>query len=910
MPFRRLLGTIGVDYKANNTQFVKASKENVTRLNQQQKALNRYRRQLRRMSNQVKSTVRQLTSFRSVVGVLAGGGGLNLLLRNQAQFGATLVETGRQIGVNVESLQLLRRVAEADGIAISELDNSLRQLSRRLGDSAAGNQEYAEVFERLNIAITDNAGRTRDILDVFTDASAAISGLSDQADRAAAAYDLFGRQGIRLLPILQQGPEALARQIEHFRRFGILTQQQAEDLKELEQTYTDLSNVIRINLARAVANSSLTFQELNKNIARVIPDIVEPVIQAISFLARNFESVVFVLNRLITALIAGRVIRGIEQLVKAFQAYRAVLLSTAAASTALSISLQALFRTLGRLTLVTAAGFTLFEGIKYLLDQGSPEQVFRDLEERLEARAATLQRLGEEIQRLGDRDYLGLASASEQQRLQALSQDFEEVFAKTRQVGLELAQLGKPIEELPPIIQDAVAELQSGVDVVDELTESTNEAAEAQVNLAEAAALAALKLEDSLARVTEGLQNQLRSAIDARDLQLATTDQERISIQFRPILRQYEQVRLNLDKQLREIDTKISTATDQAAVAKLETDRQAIIDQLALYDELLPAEQIKAMLLLQQKEQVLAETKALKEAGETATRQTQDLLRGFSLDSINRSAEERIELLRRETEEIGLQGSALAVLEERRQGEREVLIEREKVANQLVRAQENLRRAVEQGNTAQIAALQEQVKIATLLLQVADQQIPLALKKVEESAIQAGRIVEEQIRLERLADIARSVGEAFGDFSGSIIKDFNDIGEAARRLGQTIIDNLIRNLIASPISNAITTLLGGALIPGLATGGLGRGLTIVGERGPELVDFRNPGRVYSNEDLQASISGAGSQNFYFAPVIQTSDSTAVQVALAEAFPIFQQQIMQDIEINAGRPSRLRTAVRR
>ena len=38
-----------------------------------------------------------------------------------------------------------------------------------------------------------------------------------------------------------------------------------------------------------------------------------------------------------------------------------------------------------------------------------------------------------------------------------------------------------------------------------------------------------------------------------------------------------------------------------------------------------------------------------------------------------------------------------------------------------------------------------------------------------------------------------------------------------------------------------------ALIPGLASGGIGNGITLVGEKGPEVVDFINPGRVYSNQ---------------------------------------------------------------
>lgn len=47
---------------------------------------------------------------------------------------------------------------------------------------------------------------------------------------------------------------------------------------------------------------------------------------------------------------------------------------------------------------------------------------------------------------------------------------------------------------------------------------------------------------------------------------------------------------------------------------------------------------------------------------------------------------------------------------------------------------------------------------------------------------------------------------------------------------------------ASAASGSIASLI----VPGHAGGGLARGISVVGEYGPELVDFKNPGRVYSN----------------------------------------------------------------
>lgn len=165
-------------------------------------------------------------------------------------------------------------------------------------------------------------------------------------------------------------------------------------------------------------------------------------------------------------------------------------------------------------------------------------------------------------------------------------------------------------------------------------------------------------------------------------------------------------------------------------------------------------------------------------------------------------------------------------------------------------------------------------------------------------------------RVKNLQRLAGDVGQAFGDFAGQVITNFKNIGEAARELGRTIVDALIKRLISTPIANAITgglTSLFG--IPGLQTGGLGRGLTLVGEAGPELVDFRKPGRVYSNDELTRAIDKTSGNVFNFAPVINSSDSAAVNRALAEAYPLFENRVLSTIQLNARRPSGLRNSLR-
>lgn len=103
------------------------------------------------------------------------------------------------------------------------------------------------------------------------------------------------------------------------------------------------------------------------------------------------------------------------------------------------------------------------------------------------------------------------------------------------------------------------------------------------------------------------------------------------------------------------------------------------------------------------------------------------------------------------------------------------------------------------------------------------------------------------------------------------------------------------------------SLFGGPPTPQFQSGGLARGgFAIVGEAGPEIVDFATPGRVYSTDQLRDALAGAGSGgNVIFAPTINGGDREGVERALAEAFPVFRDAIATDVAQQLGRRSALR-----
>lgn len=65
------------------------------------------------------------------------------------------------------------------------------------------------------------------------------------------------------------------------------------------------------------------------------------------------------------------------------------------------------------------------------------------------------------------------------------------------------------------------------------------------------------------------------------------------------------------------------------------------------------------------------------------------------------------------------------------------------------------------------------------------------------------------------------------------------------------------------------------LLPGLASGGIGRGLTVVGERGPEIVNFDSPGMVFNNSQSQGMMSS------FVAPLVNEVQQLRKQVQLLQ-----------------------------
>ena len=169
------------------------------------------------------------------------------------------------------------------------------------------------------------------------------------------------------------------------------------------------------------------------------------------------------------------------------------------------------------------------------------------------------------------------------------------------------------------------------------------------------------------------------------------------------------------------------------------------------------------------------------------------------------------------------------------------------------------------------------------------------------------------------------LSSAFGNMIEGFLSGTRNAISVIRQLIGQILNLAVQSLLLRPFFETLFSAFP-ALVPlfsggsGFAqpvtiTGGIGTGpvrpfrhggfhrggWALVGEDGPELVNFRSPAQIYSNEDSESLLGG---MTVNFAPVINSTDESGVRRALADILPAFENRLENRLIREAGRPSRL------
>ena len=164
--------------------------------------MKRSSRHVKTFSSTAAHAAKRLAMFGSALTAIGGGAMVYMVKRNLEAIDSTAKLSDR-LGMATEDLKRFSHAASIMGASQETLEKSLEIFVRRLGEVRAGSGEAIRGLKMLGLNANDLV-KARPA-EAFKATADQISKLANQSDKAAAAYFLFGRQGIKLLNILNQG---------------------------------------------------------------------------------------------------------------------------------------------------------------------------------------------------------------------------------------------------------------------------------------------------------------------------------------------------------------------------------------------------------------------------------------------------------------------------------------------------------------------------------------------------------------------------------------------------------------------------------------------------------------------------------------------------------------------------------
>ena len=144
-------------------------------------------------------------------------------------------------GLSTQRLQEFEYAAGQLNIPMDRLSDSLKDVTNKAYEAANGNDDLAEQFRGLGVALEDSHGQLRNSYDIFLDLIDALGRVENQTERDATAMKLINEGARELNPLIDAGSGALKKYSEEARNMGaVLSNEQVEAIVKVKEAQLEL----------------------------------------------------------------------------------------------------------------------------------------------------------------------------------------------------------------------------------------------------------------------------------------------------------------------------------------------------------------------------------------------------------------------------------------------------------------------------------------------------------------------------------------------------------------------------------------------------------------------------------------------------------------------------------------------
>lgn len=198
----------------------------------------------RRLARNSQNLSNKLFNLRNAAGVLAAGFIVKKtydMANGVAEMGDEAAKTSRRLGLTAEALQELKFAADRQGVSGEETIKSFEKLSKNVGDLKANTGSLFTILKKTNPQLLKQLQAANTNEEAFNLITNAVNKLPNQLEKASLAQAAFGRSGLKMLTVMENGTEGIVKLREEARKYGgVISNEAAADAEAFIDAQTNL----------------------------------------------------------------------------------------------------------------------------------------------------------------------------------------------------------------------------------------------------------------------------------------------------------------------------------------------------------------------------------------------------------------------------------------------------------------------------------------------------------------------------------------------------------------------------------------------------------------------------------------------------------------------------------------------
>ena len=207
---------------------------------------------------------------------IAGGTALFAMATKAADTTDRIDKLSQKIGISREAFQEYDYILSQNGVDVEKLQVGMKTLTQRMQEATEGTGIGAEAFDKLGLSAIDLEGNMKSQEQMFEESAKALMAMPEGAEKSQLAFELFGKAGVDLMPMLNGSAEGFDELKQAAHDMGLIMSDEAVDAGVL---FTDSLDNIKRSLGTVVANIGVElmpmFQKMMDWVMENMPQIKE-----------------------------------------------------------------------------------------------------------------------------------------------------------------------------------------------------------------------------------------------------------------------------------------------------------------------------------------------------------------------------------------------------------------------------------------------------------------------------------------------------------------------------------------------------------------------------------------------------------------------------------------------------------